>query len=63
LKRQRERRKLKHLKEKERINDIKIEEMNHINEQINRSMLEEDEIWSKIQGGIKLENNVECFST
>ena len=63
LKKQRELRKKKILKEKEIIKDIQKEEKDHLISHINRSMLDEDDVWNRVQDDIKVECDEECYTT
>ena len=49
LKKQREIRKQKIIQERELVVDLRKEEKQHLTEQINRSMLDEDDVWSRVQ--------------
>ena len=63
LKKQRELRKKKMIKEKEIIKEVEKEEKLHLISQINRSMLEEDYVWNRVQDDLKVECSEECYTT
>jgi hypothetical protein len=63
LKKQREWRKMKMNHEREAIKDMRKEEKKVLIEQINRSMLDEDDVWSRVQDGAQLECDEECYTT
>ena len=62
LRKQRELRKKKMIKEREIIKEIKQEEKKMMIEQINRSMLDQDDVWSRVQSEVKIETAEECYT-